>query len=131
VTVVFPVPSAETTSMLFVMNGLLPVRVPVQPPGAAALREDPVLHAAITPGELRMTDTSGTLASPCEFEPPTCFDVLANAHAEQLRYHLDAVPPGATLTMWALFVAPPASSPTVTIGIGGYAAKFPAPVTAG
>ncbi|MDT7657627.1 MAG: hypothetical protein QOF38_2342, partial [Pseudonocardiales bacterium] len=26
--------------------------------------------------------------------------------------------------MWALYVAPPASSPTVTIGIGGYAAKF-------
>jgi hypothetical protein len=305
VTVVFPAPPAETTSMLFVMNGLLPVRVPVQPPGAAALREDPVLHAAatseefpkvaplicgsgpgagsaavptryrlpgdvlfafgsarltpaaatsidalaarltaksgsvlveghtdavgetrpiapntrpdgggdnpdgraqnrrveltietvagdpaaarqeppattpelaglglapkvldvttgsgyalarvelhnttareialpylndanldnpITPGELRMTDTAEALASPCEFEPPTYFDVLANAHAELVRYHLDAVPPGATLTMWALFVAPPASSPTVTIGIGGYAAKFPAPVTAG
>jgi hypothetical protein len=51
VTVVFPAPPAETTSMLFVMNGLLPVRVPVQPPGAAALREDPVLHAAATPEE--------------------------------------------------------------------------------
>ncbi|MDT7677641.1 MAG: hypothetical protein QOD82_5543 [Pseudonocardiales bacterium] len=92
---------------------------------------DANLDNPITPGELRMTDTSGALASPCEFEPPTYFDVLANAHAELVRYHLDAVPPGATLTMWALFVAPPASSPTVTIGIGGYAAKFPAPVTAG
>ncbi|MCU1653290.1 MAG: OmpA/MotB domain protein [Pseudonocardia sp.] len=92
---------------------------------------DANLDNPITPGELRMTDTSGALASPCEFEPPTYFDVLANAHAEQLRYHLDAVPPGATLTMWALFVAPPASSPTVTVGIGGCAAKFPAPVTEG
>jgi hypothetical protein len=54
---------------------------------------DANLDNPITPGELRMTDASGALASPCEFEPPTYFDVLANAHAEQLRYHLDAVHP--------------------------------------
>jgi len=43
-TAVFSAPTQETTKMLVLVAGMLPVEVPVQPAGAAALREDPVLH---------------------------------------------------------------------------------------
>jgi outer membrane protein OmpA-like peptidoglycan-associated protein len=45
-TVMFAAPPKETTEMMVVIYPLRPVRVPVQPQGAAALADDPVLHAA-------------------------------------------------------------------------------------
>ncbi|MPZ17672.1 MAG: OmpA family protein [Luteitalea sp.] len=44
VTAMFTAPPAETTKMLVMVAGLLPVIVPVQPQGASALQDDPVLR---------------------------------------------------------------------------------------
>lgn len=49
VTLVYPAPPAEATSMLVLVDGFLPVQVPIQPVGSAALKDDPVLHVANTP----------------------------------------------------------------------------------
>jgi outer membrane protein OmpA-like peptidoglycan-associated protein len=46
VTVVFDAPPQETTSMLVLVDGFLPVEAPVQPVGSPALSDDPVLHGA-------------------------------------------------------------------------------------
>jgi outer membrane protein OmpA-like peptidoglycan-associated protein len=43
VTVVFPAPPAETSSMLVLTDGFVPVEVPVRPAGDPALVDDPVL----------------------------------------------------------------------------------------
>jgi len=43
VTAMFAAPPQEADSMLVVVNGLLPVQVPIQPQGSKALRPDPVL----------------------------------------------------------------------------------------
>lgn len=53
VTLVYPAPPAETTSMLVLVDGFLPIEVKVQPAGAAGLKDDPVLHStSVTPDEL-------------------------------------------------------------------------------
>lgn len=44
VTLVYPAPPAEATSMLVMVDGFLPVQVPVQAAGAPGLKDDPVLH---------------------------------------------------------------------------------------
>ncbi|MPY90066.1 MAG: OmpA family protein [Luteitalea sp.] len=44
VTAMFTAPPAETSRMLVMVAGLLPVLVPVQPQGASALQDDPVLR---------------------------------------------------------------------------------------
>lgn len=44
VTVMFPAPPAETTSMMVTTDAFLPVSVPVQPKGSSALRDDPIVH---------------------------------------------------------------------------------------
>lgn len=44
ITIVFQAPVVETGSMLVVVNGLVPVQVPVQPAGSAALDDDAVLR---------------------------------------------------------------------------------------
>jgi hypothetical protein len=44
VTAVFTAPPAETTALTVLVDGLLPVEVPVQPAGSADLVDDPVLH---------------------------------------------------------------------------------------
>ena len=43
VTAVFTAPPLETTKLWFMTKVLLPVEVPIQPAGSAALRDDPVL----------------------------------------------------------------------------------------
>lgn len=49
VTAVFTAPPAEATALLVMVNGLLPVEVPVQPDGSPALLDDPVLRGATEP----------------------------------------------------------------------------------
>ena len=49
VTLVFPAPPPETTSMLVLMDGFVPTEVPVQAAGSAALTDDPVLHQQNVP----------------------------------------------------------------------------------
>lgn len=49
VTIMFPAPHAEATSMMLVMAGFLPVEVPVRPQGSPALRDDPVLRVPSSP----------------------------------------------------------------------------------
>jgi outer membrane protein OmpA-like peptidoglycan-associated protein len=49
VTLVYPAPPPETTSMLVLVDGFIPVSVPVQAAGAAALKDDPVLHQQNVP----------------------------------------------------------------------------------
>ncbi len=44
VTLVYPAPPAETTSMLFVADGFVPTEIPVQAEGAAPLKDDRALH---------------------------------------------------------------------------------------
>jgi hypothetical protein len=44
VTAVFTAPPAETTALTVLVDGLLPVEVPVQPAGSAVLVDDPVLR---------------------------------------------------------------------------------------
>jgi outer membrane protein OmpA-like peptidoglycan-associated protein len=43
ITAVFTAPSQETTKVWFMTNVLLPVEVPIEPAGAASLKDDPVL----------------------------------------------------------------------------------------
>lgn len=45
VTGVFPAPPPETTELTVMIDGMLPVQVPVQPAGAPTLLDDPVLRA--------------------------------------------------------------------------------------
>jgi hypothetical protein len=49
VTLVFPAPPAEATSMLVLVDGFTPVKVPIQAQDATALTDDPVLHVASSP----------------------------------------------------------------------------------
>jgi outer membrane protein OmpA-like peptidoglycan-associated protein len=46
VTAVFPAPPAETTELAVLIDGMLPVQVPVQPAGSPTLVDDPVLRAS-------------------------------------------------------------------------------------
>ena len=49
VTLVYPAPPVETTSMLFAADGFVPTEVPVQAEGSVQLKDDRVLHAANLP----------------------------------------------------------------------------------
>jgi outer membrane protein OmpA-like peptidoglycan-associated protein len=53
VTAVFPAPPEETTELAVLIDGMLPVQVPVQPAGSPALVDDPVLRAS-SDGEPRV-----------------------------------------------------------------------------
>lgn len=46
VTAVFPAPPEETTELAVLIDGMLPVQVPVQPAGSPTLVDDPVLRAS-------------------------------------------------------------------------------------
>lgn len=46
VTAVFPAPAEETTELAVLIDGMLPVHVPVQPAGSPTLVDDPVLRAS-------------------------------------------------------------------------------------
>jgi len=49
VTLVYPAPPAETTSMLFVADGLVPTEIPVQAEGSVPLTDDRALHETNVP----------------------------------------------------------------------------------
>jgi hypothetical protein len=58
VTAVYPAPPEETTGLLVLIDGMLPVQAPVQPAGSPALVDDPVLRASGT-GEPRVGTVIG------------------------------------------------------------------------
>jgi len=59
VTLVYPAPPAEATSMLVMVDGFTPVEVPIQAQGATTLKDDPVLHVDSSP-----TDEQNPLVEP-------------------------------------------------------------------
>ncbi|HWN31533.1 MAG TPA: OmpA family protein [Pseudonocardia sp.] len=80
-------------------------------------------------GELSLADGTGARYSPCAFSP-AWWDLVATGSPSFVRFGSDKVPPGAIVVMWSLFAAPPADRASVAVGVGGFAATLPAPVTA-
>ncbi|MCM3882304.1 OmpA family protein [Frankia sp. R82] len=68
VTLVFPAPPAAARSMLVLVDGFVPVEVPIQAEGAPALRDDPVLHVASSPPD-ELDPPVAPLVCPTEATP--------------------------------------------------------------
>ncbi|WP_232666900.1 OmpA family protein [Pseudonocardia sp. TRM90224] len=81
VTIVFSAPPEDTQQMMVVLNGLLPVSVPVQAAGAPVLRDDPVLQAASAPGDTKvgplLCETDG--ATTTQAAAPTQYQIGSDA----------------------------------------------------
>jgi len=117
VTLVFPAPPAEATSMLVLVDGFTPVEVPIQAQGATALTDDPVLHvASAPPDELNpavqplvcATEGQSTPAAPAKTSIRLPSDVL-------FAFGSATLSPAATGAIDALTKQITASSGTVTI----------------
>jgi outer membrane protein OmpA-like peptidoglycan-associated protein len=118
VTLVFPAPPAEATSMLVLVDGFIPVEVPIQAQGAATLKDDPVLHVESSPPDelepaveplVCATEGASTAAAPAQLSFRLPSDVL-------FAFGSATLSPAAAGAIDALAKQITATSGTVTIG---------------
>lgn len=118
ITLVYPAPPAETTSMLVLVDGFVPTEVKVQPAGTPALKDDPVLHSAsVAPNELFqpvqpvICQTEG-VATPAGPKGPSSFRLPSDA---LFAFGSAALSPAAAKSIDALAKQVTEKSGTVTI----------------
>jgi outer membrane protein OmpA-like peptidoglycan-associated protein len=118
VTLVYPAPPAEATSMLVLVDGFTPVEVPIQAQDATTLTDDPVLHVDSSPPDEQnplvqplvcATEGASTAATPAKTSFRLPSDVL-------FAFGSATLSPGADGAIDSLAKQITATSGTVTIG---------------
>ncbi|MBL7494021.1 OmpA family protein [Frankia sp. AgB1.9] len=117
VTLVFPAPPTEATSMLVLVDGFTPVEVPIQAQGSVVLKDDPVLHVPSAPPDeldppvaplVCATETDPAAAAPAQTSFRLPSDVL-------FAFGSSALSPSAAHAIDALAHQITATAGTVTI----------------
>ncbi|WP_232663177.1 OmpA family protein [Pseudonocardia sp. TRM90224] len=118
VSIVFPAPPPETTSMMVLTDIFQPVELPVQPIGSPALRDDPVLHGSSTP-ESRTSRVAPVLCSSIERAPLKETESQVQLRTDSLfDFGSAKLSPGAAATLGV--VAGRIGSPPATVTITGH-----------
>jgi hypothetical protein len=75
----------------------------------------------VTTGQLTLDDRAASRRhEACAFTPPRYFEFIGTMSSLFTPHRLDDIPPGATVTQWALFAAPADGTQSIDVDVAGF-----------